>query len=131
MNKRGWLRIVEAFLAVLIILSAVLIIMSKQDVVEDSSDNIAEVQNKILEIISKNDILRGEILAEDKTGVIAEISLMLPKNLNFTIGICKVNDACGSEGIPYDKSVYTKEILITSTLSKYEPKKLRLFVWER
>ena len=64
-------------------------------------------------------------------GLKNEISLMLPKNLNFATNICGVNDACGSNEVPYDKNVYTKEILISSTLEKYEPKKLRFFVWEK
>ena len=45
MNKKAWLRIVEAFLAILIILSTILIIISRQDNNADISEEVYEKQH--------------------------------------------------------------------------------------
>ena len=53
-NKRAWLRIVEAVIAVMIVSGAVLVILSRQNVKPDLSDRIHQAQNEVLNIISKN-----------------------------------------------------------------------------
>ncbi len=59
MNKKGWLRIMEAFLAVLIVMSFMVINLSKENKKEDISEAVYEKQNYILSIISRNENLRA------------------------------------------------------------------------
>ena len=128
-NKKAWLRIVEAVLAILIILSTLLVITSKQTTQEDLSDEISEIQTTILDIVSKNTTLREYVINENPAALKKEIDLRLPNSFNSAIKICQVDNICTSTEIPTDKSVHTKEILITTTLETYQPKKLRFFVW--
>ena len=131
-NKKAWLKIVEAFLAVMILLSAVLILSSRQIDVEDSSDQIIETQNKILSIISKNNTLRANVISgipADKIKVDNAIESMLSPSLDFNTSICDISVVCNSVDLPTDREVYAREVIITSTLDKYKLKKLRLFVW--
>lgn len=128
-NKKAWLRIVEAFMAVLIVAS-VLIILAVRVPKQDRTESIHNIQRNILEQISLNDTLRGEILQNDKTNTELYIKKNLPVYLNSTIRICGVTEICG---MPFyvEKEIYGDEILITANLTSYQPKKLKFFVWEK
>lgn len=148
MNKKAWLRIVEAFIAALIILSTVLIIISNQSPKSEIGEDIYEKQTKILDILRKNNIIRPEILGavievgdppihtpvEIRPGdqdyeIDNFISDMIPVNWDFLVMICAINEICNSENTPNDKEVHATEVLVTSDLSIYSPRKLRFFVW--
>jgi hypothetical protein len=131
MNKRGWLKIVEAVLAVLIIFSVVLIIMAKQQVRPDLSEEIYANEIQILNLIAQDNNLRAEILQDNPTNANIKIEQHLSQSLDFLTKICDINEACNSDLTPTDREVYVKEVLITSTLEIYNPKKLRLFVWSK
>ena len=130
-NKKAWLRIVEAVLAILIILSTFLIITSQQTTKTDLSQEISEIQTNILDIISKNSTLREYIIQNNQKELKTEIELMLPNSFNYAIKICPVTDICHSTETPTNKPVHAKEVLITTTLQTYQPKKLRFFVWTK
>lgn len=128
-NKKGWLRIVEAFIAVMIVAS-VLIILAVRVPKQDRTESIHNIQRNILEQISLNDSLRGEILQNNKTNTESYIKKNLPVYLNSTIRICEVNEICGMTSY-VEKEIYGDEILITANLTSYQPKKLKFFVWEK
>lgn len=128
-DKKAWLRIVEAFLAVLIVMGAVLVLLSKQPPTKDMSDSIYEKQRQILDIISKNDSLRGEIVSGDNTKVNLTIQELIPSSWEFATNICDLDAICPNPGDYENKEVYATEVVVTSTLNVYSPKKLRFFVW--
>jgi len=131
LNKRAWLRILEAFLAVIIILSAVLIIMVKQKPKTDISREVYEKQRQVLDIISKNNSLRNDILIKNNTKINNLIYDLIPKNWNYSTSICNMSLICPNPVQVYETEVYTTEIIVTSNLTKYAPKKLRFFVWAK
>ncbi len=126
-NKKGWIRIVEAFISVLIVAS-VLITISSRIPKQDRAENMHDMQRSILEQVSSNETLRAEILENDKTKIESFIENNLPVYLNSTIRICEISEVCG---MPFyvEKEVYADEILISANLTKFSPKKLKLFVW--
>jgi len=132
LDRRAWIRILEAFLAILLIIGSVLVIINRKAPEANISDEIYAKQRQILDIISKNDSLRSDILVGKNVSVSQAISKLAPNSWNFTINICNINDMCanpiGSE-ILYEKNVYAIEVLVTSNLTYYSPKKLRFFVW--
>ena len=130
-NKRAWLRIIEAFLAVLIILSAVLIVMSKNKPVNlESSEDVYNKQRQILDIIVNDNFIREDIMNNNVQKVNDSISGMIPQSWGFATKICEINDICNAE-TPNDRDVYSSEAIIASTLNIYDPKKLRFFVWRK
>ena len=61
-DKRGWIRVVEAVTAVLLILGAVLVILDKGYIAKtDISEEIYKIENSILMEIQLNDSMRNEI----------------------------------------------------------------------
>ena len=130
-EKKAWLRIVEATIASLIVISAIVFIVSRQQVkTSDISDDIYEKQRYILDIISQNEDLRKDILIKDNTEINNTISKMIPENWGFSTKICRIDEICNGE-TPNDREIYATETIITSSLSQYQPKKLRFFVWMR
>ena len=128
-DRKAWLRILEAFIAIMIIISAVLVIISRQGQKTDISDNVYEKQRQILDIISKNDSLRADVLNNQKTNINNAIVKMVSATWDFAVEICNLDAICNSELTPHDKEVYVSEVVITSNLTMYNPKKLKLFVW--
>lgn len=130
-NKKAWLRILEAFLAVLVVLSAVLIIMVKQKPETDINEEVYERQRQVLDIISKNNSLRNDILMQNNTRINSLILNLVPGNWNYSTNICNISLICPNPVQVYETEVHTTEIIITSNLTKYSPKKLRFFVWAK
>ena len=103
--------------------------ISERNIKTDISGDVNQRQLQILSIISKNDSLRNDILNDNSTQVNIEISKMIPASWNFSTNICLLQDICNRAYTPNDRDVFTEEILITSNLTEYQPKKLRFFVW--
>ena len=133
-NKKAWLRIVEAFLAVLIITSVLLTVIVNQPR-ESQSEEIHNMQRLILQQIALDDSLRADVLIGEETNIEKFVNGMKPALWNSEIEICEIEDACGMTVFPEEavgKEIYAEEILISSTPEKYDSdsiKKLKLFVW--
>jgi hypothetical protein len=133
MNKKGWLKIIEVFLAIMIILGAILIIFAKRTPQADIAEEIYESQRQILELVSKNNTLRSEIIKtpERKNNAIVNefIANIAPISWKFSTNICELDSICANPINIHYSNVYSTEVMITSNLTDYSPKKLRLFVW--
>ena len=134
-ERKAWLRIVEAFLAILIIFGAVLVILARQPAKADISEDVYETQRQILDVISKNNELRSEIInttnTQNNIKVHTAISSMIPASWNFATNICNLDMICANPGNYENRDVYSTEVLITANLTIYNPKKLRFFVWSK
>jgi hypothetical protein len=128
-NKKGWMKTIEALMAVIIILGAVLIFSGRQVEQVDVREQVFDTQQNILEIISKNESLRSKVLINDSDFVNAQVSSLIPNGWNSKIEICELNDVCSYSGNYINSEVYSTEIVISSTLLDYNPKKLRFFIW--
>ena len=126
---KAWMRIVEAFIAILIIMGVVLVVLSKQNLGANISESVYEKQRQVLNIISKNESLRAFVLAGNVIEINKTILKMVPNSWDYAIEICELDSICNSAQTPNDKEIYTTEAVITSTLTQYSPKKLRFFVW--
>jgi len=127
-NKKAWLRIFEAFVAILLVLGVLIVMVTRSYSNKGGGESIQETQRFILEQISANDELRKDILQENNAHVNETIVSMIPSHWNFETRICNLSAVCGMSNY-IEKDVYADEILITGNLTFYNPKKLRLFVW--
>jgi|APSaa5957512535_1039671.scaffolds.fasta_scaffold175951_2 hypothetical protein len=139
-NRRGWMRILEATIAVLIITGALGVVYSKQFVQADSGkeEYISSLQEKVLLDITYNKTLRGYVLdpTEDSiAGLVFLVNPTIPSNYNFTILSCDFNVACKLSPEVYiltiGKTVFVEDALVsTDIISVYNPRRVRLFIWE-
>lgn len=146
-NRKGWLRIVEATIGVILILGSVLIYYQQNSV--GVSENFGESLPILADEIAKNNTLRTEIVSADITNA-AEIAsvennmsnfLALKingNNLNYSVKICNATADCkltidikNSDGNLYG---YERIISTYTNLNVFNPgttpKKIKLYIWK-
>ncbi len=143
-NKKGWIRVVEAFLAAMVILVVLILVINQQSSGQQNSSSAVafNAEISILQNIELNATLREDIISisdsglpvnsEDAafpTSVKNAISSLTSKSYSYlscSAQICATDSECG-----YWKNVkseiYSQSVLITSTLTSYNPRKLSLF----
>lgn len=137
-NKSGLIRIIEAFVMILIITGILLTVLNKGYISKsDNSEKIYEIEQAILREIQLNNSLRNDILAlEDlpvewenfPPNVKNEIISEAPINFECEAKICNLNDLC-SLNKEIEKEIYVQKTIITASLEKYSPRKLKIFCW--
>ncbi len=140
-NKRGWVKIVEAFAAVLLISGVALLILGTGNFKKNnSSEKIYEDENTLLNKIQSNNTLRNKILEINSFPIEWEdanfppivydtIQIEAPQYLLCEGKICEINDLCLRQ---YEEiSIYSKEVIVSANLTNYSPRKLKLFCWEK
>jgi len=131
-NKRGWVKILEAFFAVLLLGGIILAFLGSQNI--SSSKNgpkIYKVENSILRNIEINNSLRNEILGFDlSSSSPMSVSGILPVYLNCSATICTIGENCNTDTGSINKNVYTQSVFIASNLTLYSPRKIALSCWE-
>ncbi|MFH1307341.1 MAG: hypothetical protein ABIH72_00635 [archaeon] len=128
MNKKGWLRIFEAFIAVILIAGVLIVLVLNQRADRTFEDDIHNLERSILVEIADNPSLRNSTLKTDLAPILAVASPKIPPGMNFTMRVCPIDEICGLQ--EYREEVYVEEIVISSTIEEYAPKKLRIFIWE-
>jgi len=130
-NKKGWMRILEATIAVLIVVVVMVTIYlnqaSEEVVLEDP---LQEIQSWILKEISVNEGLRGFVLEDNLTAIEDYVGEKLPSSYNHSILICDLVEACDL-GFEIVGDLYIQEVLIFANQTKYNPRRVKLFVWEK
>ncbi len=139
-DKTGWIRIVEAFVAILLITGALLIIINKGYIErEDITQEVYDKEIAILREIQLNESLRQEILnvvflpidSDNSTfpnNVTNKINEKKPVYLECKSIICGINELCDlDEEEP--KDIYVQSAIITATTQDYKPRYIKLFCW--
>lgn len=141
-NKRGWIKIIEAFVAILLIAGVLLLIINKEPISNTNiSSNIYELEVSILQEIQMNNTLRNEILGVDLLPVewedfesenLANVkNVIISKSMNYLnceAKLCAINDSCLWNKEP-GTNVYVKSGMIGANLEEYGPRQLKLFCW--
>lgn len=155
MDKKGFIKTVEAIIAVLIIFIFIYYITPKSTGNKEAND-IKELQAEILKGISENEVYRECIITcpdnsictikgneqlnfNSQTctnNILTNIKNFIEESLtpkfknNYQLVIC-TQGSCGSP--PEEDTVYTSAIIVTSSLKTtppaYNPKIVRLYLW--
>ncbi len=150
-RKRGWILILEATIAILIVSGALLVVYSQQaDEVVSPEEYFESLQGQILADVSASSDLRLNVLnVEEENFGDANFNILnnfigtkIPSGFGYSIRVCELNDTtdyCRMDTPTYiatvDKDIYTEEIIVASEIGDgtdaiYNPTKLKLFVWE-
>jgi hypothetical protein len=155
-NKRGWIKIVEAFISILLILAVVLIVINKGYIGGNNklSEEIYQTELSILRSIQLDDTLRRDILISNKSGYPAssesplpivweefddseqrtlkelknKILRQIPDYLDCIAKICDLNNACVLEE-EMDYEIYAQKTIIAANYEVFSPRQLKLFCW--
>lgn len=138
-NKKAWLRIVEVSVAVILFLGVLLIFVGQYDS-QKISEEIYIVQEGILREIQINDGFRNTILSTedselpvtDFTGEYEKIKQRidgeLPQYLECDEMICNPKSECKKD-FDSSKSIYADSIVISTNLTEFKPRRVKLFCW--
>jgi methionine synthase II (cobalamin-independent) len=144
MNRKGWIKIVEAFVAILIIVGAALFIYGNRNPQnKDLSSEIYPIQRAILDEIQNNEEFRTEIVGINESNlpilwenfsssglgkIQNKIVEKTPANLECVAKICKLgNVICDIEYL--NKEIYAQPVVISTNVTEYSPKQLKLFCY--
>jgi hypothetical protein len=130
-NKKGWVRIAEAFIAITLMFSVFLALYAKQSTQPDVSDEVYSLESSILKQIANDEGLRQNVLSKDEDALTTFINNnnLVPPSLNYSIIICNLDEVCSMN--VYQKEVFASETVISSTLLKYSPKVVKIFIWRK
>lgn len=141
-NKKGWIKIAEAFLAVLLVAGISILVLSQGGFKERSIAPIAkDAETLILRTVQFDPSLRQEILGTSgevawenfPTAVPnaeASIKARIPSQLECVGRICEPEGPCAINKIE-GKDVYVDSVIITTSSSGFNPRMLKIFCWEK
>ncbi len=134
-EKRGWIKIVEAFVAILLITGILLTIINKGYVErEDISQEVYDMEIGILREIQLDSVLRQDILdsgfGDAPQSVQDKVNEKKSSYLDCDSQVCDINTDCNS-GLAnsQEKDVYAQSTIITATTQDYKPRYIKLFCW--
>ena len=140
-NKRAWLRILEATIAIMIIAGVLIVVYSRQGEKEDLSDYIYTLQKEILKGISLDSELRNATFSDNEQALTDFAETKVPASLEFEIRICnltlnneaapcKLSSSTAARMLQEKKDVFSEEIVFAGDYQIYAPRKVKLFIWE-
>lgn len=142
MNKKGWIRIVEAFIAILLIAGVLLTLINRGYIAgKNPAEKIYSFQLYTLREIELNDDLRDIILnipnedlslESDNINFPSEvnnsISSRTPNYLECKSKICPAEEICSLKKY-VEKNVYAQAVIISANLTLYDPRQIKIFCW--
>ncbi|NCO18401.1 hypothetical protein COU58_03635 [Candidatus Pacearchaeota archaeon CG10_big_fil_rev_8_21_14_0_10_32_42] len=133
-NKKGWVKIIEAFVAILILLGFLMVIISQHRYSNEEKIFMKKNNAEILKGIETNSTLRNAILSESLPSNSSQPSFpenvkeyLLAKTLTgetCSLYICELGETCLMQDV--GKETYSNEVLLFAG-STYSPRKLKLF----
>ena len=138
-NKQGWIRILEATIAVLMVSGIMITVYSRHiDNSAGPGDYIYSIQKQILKDISSRNDLRNYVLTDNLEELDNYVSGKIPTAFNYSLKICNFTnppEPCKLDAAEFiatrDKDVYVEELIISADFEHYSPKNVKLFLWER
>ncbi len=141
-SKRGWIRLIEVFIAILLLAGVLLVVVNRSNSPDKDSlyIEISQKEFAILRDIELNNTLRTEILSitppvewdsfsPELQNVKNRIINLTPSNLECKAKICQINEDCTMSEFS-GKNVYAESVLISANLNTYSPRQLKLFCME-
>lgn len=133
MQRRGWMRIVEASISIVILLSVLFFLYTRDAYTEDLA--LDERARSILTELSSEASFREAVITNQTNAVHQAVAQKIPEShLLFEVRICEIGDVCGKSNFT-SSNVYAAERVISSSLERNpasggdEPRKVRLFIW--
>jgi hypothetical protein len=131
-NKGGWLRIVEASVAIMVIFGVLIVVNSAQRFTEQQ--DLTRLIVPMLDEIARNVSLRENVVSGGSNNV-QELrdfvgERLMQSNIRYEVAICESTEICSLSEYPADaREIYAAERIISSTLNTFDPKKVKIFLW--
>jgi hypothetical protein len=99
----------------------------------NEAEDIYNLEKGILENIANDPIKRQAVLENNTEEIINFVNESIPSAVkvyfDFDTKICDLDKVCALGYYPGKLEVYTSERVISSTLTSYNPKLVKIFMW--
>ena len=141
-GKRGFLKVLEAFIAVILIAGVMAFFYVQRSSIYGVEEQARQLIRVSLQEISNNVELRNAVLnggysdstdsavIGNRTIINDTLKTIISNQYDFHFEICDLTEACGYAG-QLDRDVFSDEVSVSVTLDSVglNPKKIRLFLW--
>lgn len=136
-NKKGWIKVVEAFIAIIFLVGVIFLVVSSEKFKKQEPNLYEEMAYEVLFDMQINDTIRKEIISQtdfdidsNSTGFSAVLRDYL--KLHEISGADCYTKVCSAIGDclidrDFDGDIFVSEILITSSVDSYSPRKVKMF----
>lgn len=134
MDKKGYIKTLEAVVAIVGILVFIYAIIPDRSIQESKVPPVVKSsQEFIINEISTNEKIRDCVinnpLCENSDIIKNAIKNNIPTGFDHAFKICE-NTNCLTN-TPFDRSVYLTDVFIVSTLENQNPKIVRIWIWRK
>jgi hypothetical protein len=131
-NNKGWLRIVEASVAIMIIFGVLIVVNGSQRFTEQQ--DLTRLIVPMLDEIARNVSLREQVVSGSEESILQinnfVNSRLKQSTIAYEVAICDSSEICSLEVYPAEATeIYAAERIISSTLQDFAPKKIKIFLW--
>lgn len=132
-NKKGFIKIAEASVAIILVLAALVIISLRSEKTQEEDFSLKLYP--ILDEIGKNESLRQKILLNSEN-IENEINSLVKNRIrqgqiSSDVKICELNESCSLSQNLTEREVFAAERIIGASLNaqNFSPKKIKIFLW--
>lgn len=141
-NRKGWVKVLEVFVSILLIMGVIFFTLNKGYVRKNLSDEVSEMELSILKQIQVNNSLREIVLNAEipsnftdfNSSELLQIKNLVDKsklsNLDCQTKICSLEEICITDE-DTNKEIYAESVVISANLNIYSPRQLKIFCWEK
>jgi hypothetical protein len=144
-NRRAWIRVVEAFVAILLITGAITLLITKNKM--NNEEMRLQIHDKITPVlrdIENNKPMREAILDADLTTPVEweefesqgllqirnKITEKTPRGFECQGKLCALDEVCLISD-PEKTEIYAESAFISADLDTYAPRQLKIFCWRK
>jgi hypothetical protein len=142
-NRRGWIRIVEVFIAILLITGSLALLIKNNKVNNEEIElQIHDKMVPVLREIQTNNTMRDAILdaslpvewenfeSQGLTLVRNKIINKIPSGFDCKGKLCALDETC-TITLLEEENIYAETAFISADLDTYAPRQLKLFCWKK
>ncbi len=126
-KMKGIMHMVEAIIAIIMILSFLIVLRAKIQPIEDTGREQA-IAFEALQSLDKQGILRSYAIEEDYAGLDTQADQVIPADFSHATRLCYAGERCVGNALP-DKNVYTAAYVIAGNETTFKPVQVLLHVW--
>jgi len=138
MDKGGWIRVVESFMAIALLLAFLLVFIGQVERSNESMSAVERTSITMLKSIESEPVFRNEILSlslpsnSDEPSFPSNIKDFISENSLLNVGchlyVCSLGSVCLLEE-SVEGEVYSSESLVFSNETLYSPRKIKIFCY--
>jgi len=134
-NKKAFLRIVEAFISIILVMGVLLVVLSRQPNFQPTQEEeLQRIQRSILDQAIQDPEIRAEVLTGSESAIVSIkqiVGKLLPEGYSYDIKTCDLGTLEEICSLDYyvAEEVFVEETIISSSLTNYQPTIVKLFFW--